>query len=569
MARRVIGLDVGTYSVKVAHLESRSRGGEFEVAAYAEKMLHDIVVEGENEASVLLLRQEAAIKALKDEGLIDTNSIVAGLTGADAQVRSMLVPFSNAKKIEAVLGGMLDAQLPLAIDDLTLSWFLQPKKLTLKTEGKAAPSENQILVAFAKKESIAAYLELLKKAGVDPRFLTLKAASLFDILQYTLKRQGLSTQTVSTGDGQVLPSLFAMVDIGHKSTGVCVAEAGRLVLARSVLRGGYDVTAALATKLQISHDEAEKRKIEQAYIETETDKAKLLEQHLTSEALKEAYMPVVRELRQTLLALDAGARGQLSQVFLVGGGSRVKNLDRFLSSTLNVPVSCVTELGFAGGSSALGPQAALVSSYAIAGQATGKNAQRFNLRKDEFAWAGEYNFMRSRAKAIAIWVVVLLMSLLFQSTLRNWTIGKEAADLKKKELTACQAVIGKKVESGSRCLAMIKDQISGQGNLGIPEFSAADVYLEVARVMPPGVQIKVSDLDISDKTIRLSGETSGFEAVDQIVAGVSMGRCFTNVEKGRARQSQEKVQFQLSIDLDCAGPKAEETPKAKSKARGK
>lgn len=564
MARRVIGLDVGTYSVKIAHLENRSRGAELEVVGYGEKLLYEIAVNEENPASALLLRQELALKALKDEGLIDTNSIVSGLSGADAQVRAMQVPFSNTKKIEAVLSGMLDAQLPLAIDDLILSWFLQSKTQAKTKEAKAAPNENTVLVAFAKKDSIASYLELLKRAGIDPRYLSLKAASLFDLLRYTIQRRGLGASVVANEAGIMEPSLFAMVDIGHRTTGVCIAEPERLVLARSVLRGGYDVSVALAAKLQISYEEAEKRKIEQASIETETDKAKLLDQHLASEALKDAFSPVVRELRQTLLALDASAKGRLSQIFLVGGGSRVKNLDRFLSDMLRVPVTSIDNMGLSG-ATVLGPQAALVASYAIAGQSVSKKENRFNLRREEFAWSGEYNFMRSRVKTIGAWVGVLLLALLFQGTLRNWLIGKEAADLKKQELTACEQVIGKKVESGSRCLSMIREQISGQGTLGIPEMSAADVYLEIARVMPSSVQVKVSELDIGDNNLRISGETSGFEAVDQIVSGVSQGKCFINVEKGRARQAQQGVQFQITVDLNCDGPKASAKPKAKAK----
>ena len=104
MARRVIGLDVGTYSVKVTHLESSNRGTDFEVVAYAEKLLSDFAFTEEADLPMLVRQQEAALLLLKAEGFFEEGMIISGLSGADAQVRSLPVPFTNSKKIQAVLG---------------------------------------------------------------------------------------------------------------------------------------------------------------------------------------------------------------------------------------------------------------------------------------------------------------------------------------------------------------------------------------------------------------------------------------------------------------------------------
>src|SRR3989338_6149139 len=124
MAKRIIGLDIGSYSIKVLHLENSEVVKTHEVSTSPEALL-----------------------ALKDSDWLDGDILVSGLSGSDAQVRSLEVPFSNSKKIQAILGGLLDAQLPLEIDDLTLSWFLQTTK---------KDAEQRILAAFAKKDSIKA-----------------------------------------------------------------------------------------------------------------------------------------------------------------------------------------------------------------------------------------------------------------------------------------------------------------------------------------------------------------------------------------------------------------------------
>lgn len=108
MAKRIIGLDIGTHSIKLVHLENSAVVKTHEVPYSKEALL-----------------------GLKAGGLLDGNILVTGLSGVDAQVRSLVVPFSSPHKIQAILGGLLDAQLPLEIDDLTLSWFLQTEKKTL------------------------------------------------------------------------------------------------------------------------------------------------------------------------------------------------------------------------------------------------------------------------------------------------------------------------------------------------------------------------------------------------------------------------------------------------------
>ncbi len=551
MARRVIGLDVGTYSIKVTHLESRNRATDFEVVAYAEKLLSDFsFTEEEGSLPIQLQQQQAALLALKAEGFFEEGMIISGLSGADAQVRSLSVPFTNTKKIQAVLGGLLDAQLPLDIDDLVLSWFLQKPRPHLEKANVEAQEQNQILVAFAKKISVDAYLKLLQVAKLNPRYITHKAAGLFDLLQHLIRKK-------IPGSSKT----FAIIDLGFHSSSICVGSLDRILSARTVLRGGYDVTQNLMEKLRLSFPEAEKRKIETGFIETETEKAKLLEQHLMSEALKESYLPVIRELRQTVLALQSQGQEECTQIFLTGGGSKIKNLDQYFYEMLKIKTHAENDLKVLvapnikiqcpEGHAPEKAEAALATSYAISGSVSGKKQNHFDLRKGEFTWRGELTFLRSRGRILLLWGSILLVLLLGYGFLKNSLTAKEAENLKADEMAACEGVLGKKIDSGPRCLSMIKEQILGQGDLGIPEKSAADIYLEISKAISPQIQLKVTELDIADQKLRLNGETSGFEAVDTIYAALAKVPCVVNVEKGRARQVLQAVHFQMTADLKC------------------
>lgn len=568
MARRLIGLDVGSYSVKVSHLESSGRSTAPIVVAYAEKVLADYVFEPskEGEESVIYRQQKAALLDLKAEGFFEDGVIITGLSGVDAQVRSLAVPFSSAKKIQSVLGGLLDAQLPFEIDDLVTSWMLQ------KSPAKSAEAEvlqNKILLAFAKKESVKKYLNLLRETGADPKYLTHKAAALIDVLQLFIdKFVSGSTDT------------FAMVDLGNQSTSICVGTHNKLLLARTILRGEQSIYYFLAHKLNLPLDEVQKQKWSEGMIESDLDKAKLLKGHLMSEALKESYNPIIRELRQTNLALVSQGEKEISQIFLVGEGSQLRNLENYFFDMLRIPTLVEGNLGLlispkarietVAGHSPIGMQAALATSYALYGCNYPHTQEHFNLRQKEFAWRGEFSLLRKRMGTFTVWGMILFVLLFGFGFSKNSFLQKELSLIQAKEIGACKNVVGKKVDSGSKCLSLMKAQIAGDNSLKIPEFSAAEIYLKISEVLPNEIQVKASEIDINDNKIRINGETSSFETVDKIVVALEKIPCINDVDKGKATQNDSFVRFQITANLNCdAASKIKTAPRNRKRGNNK
>ncbi|MEI6806144.1 MAG: PilN domain-containing protein [Myxococcaceae bacterium] len=437
MAKRIIGLDIGAYSIKVLHLENS------EV-----KKTHEVPY------------SEEALLSLKGSEWLEGDLLVTGLSGADAQVRSLDVPFSSTKKINSVLGSLLDAQLPLEIDDLVLSWFLQTEK---------KEPQQRILAAFAKKTSVGTYLETLEKIDVNPKILTLKAAGLYELLKIELKE----------------PKLAALIDIGSSSTSICIGDDKKMLVARSVFK---------------------------------SDPASVL-----------------REVRQTFLAFDK----PIEQVYLVGGLALTPNIESEFVKILGVPVKVLKPFG-------LSPAMAMVASYALIGQTPNEKHNRFNLRKDDFAFRSEIKFVTGHTRTFGVWALILMGLLVVNYGTRRYFLSARINDLRAEEMTLC-----KKVTGAAACLSTIKKTLAKDKQDRIPEMSALDIYLKVSNALPTDVKAKLTDLDIANNSVRLSGETADFESVDLLVAGLSKASCFKNVDKGRARQSTSGVSFQISMDVDC------------------
>lgn len=551
---RFVGIDLGAWSVKVAHLVPVSGGG-FEVEDFSEQELGP-AVNAVGEVVPLEERHEAALSALKERGALVGDIFVTGLPGDMASVRTLTFPFSDPKKIAQVLPSELEAEIPFDIEDVVTSWTILEKTPTLTT----------VLVAFARVEAVEAHLTLLAKVGIDPRHVKFDALALDDLHEMVFRNEeddaaDIATTTpggtvIETGDGAPEPGV-AIVDIGHRRTSVCVLTKTGIVSAQTLLHGGADATRALAREIGLSIDEAERGKRKEAFIEVTGAAAQFPEQRQISDILKGAYGPIVRRLRQIFQAAMSTSRVRVTRVIITGGGSRVLNLDRFLSESLNVR----TQRGDALAEhlrptlpvDADKPEAAGAISYALAGMRAEQSRAPLDFRSGIFAWRGDFDFIRDRAVAIASWAGVLLFLALSGSVATSWTLGAEDDRLLARQAKACETITGQKIDSATRCLAIIDERIGAEAPAGIPERSAVDTYLEVSRRFPTQETMprKVTDLDINDERVRIKGHVADFDGIDKIVTGLADGKCFDNVEKGKARNVKEGVEFSISLQLDC------------------
>ncbi len=577
----IVGIDLGSYSVKVVRLEGR-RGSDYEVTAYDTER----VPEGAAGDS-LADRHFEALVALRDRGALDGQVFVTALPGEGASIRTLSFPFSDVRKIEAALPFELESEIPFDIEDVVYSWTLTGQKKIQRVEvsGEVPAPETEVLVGWAKSDSVAEHLALFESVGIDPRRVQFDAMALVDLFDGVFKDAHdaeLTDAPAMTPGGTVVQSgpdapdpAVAMVDIGHHRTNVCIIAQDRVVGAHTILHGGADATRNLAREIGISLQDAERGKRTEAFIEVLGAEAQFPEQRRASDILKKSYAPILRRLRQVFQSAMGQSRVRVVKIVLTGGGSRIANLQRHMSDVLNVHTvrggrDVATRLGAAlplypddEQDMSEVPEAAGALAYAFSGLLGEQSRSKLDFRTGEFAWRGELDFIRDRAATLGVWTAVILLAILVSGAVRIWTLGNQADELTAAQVAACKALTGQEIESTTRCLNIINDRITGQSGFVIPEDSAADMYLEVSRRVPPKDQIprKVTELDINDDRIRIKGETSDYDGVDKIVAALQGGRCFSEVEKGKARDVQGKIEWNAVITLDCAKkPEGDELP---------
>ena len=173
MGSRIIGLDIGTTSLRVVVLDAGFRSLTVVEMCETEILVSGAVaaLEGEEDDAVALTPAEArlaavaeALERLRAQGMLEAEGFGVAATSEGIYLTPLALPFSGAKEIGAVLVPQLDGRIPEEVESLQLSF----------TVGNRLPSgEHQVFVAAAKPEAVADRLETLAAWGIDPRVLEL------------------------------------------------------------------------------------------------------------------------------------------------------------------------------------------------------------------------------------------------------------------------------------------------------------------------------------------------------------------------------------------------------------
>jgi general secretion pathway protein L len=583
MAQRIVGIDLGSHSVKAVTIAPRGKGptvsrgpqrSSFDVLQWGEEPVRP-PAEGEDAAATLRERQGEALQELQRRGALEGEVFVTGLPGDAAAVKTLTFPFTDRAKVVEALPFALEDEIALDLDDLVYNHVFVD---SAAPRGRDKGAE--VLCAYARKDAVQEVLDQLAISGVDPRHVELDAMALAHVWDGVFAPlHGLDTAgptelrtpggtVIETTEGAPAPCV-ALVDIGHRHTTVCVLAGGRVVSAHTLLHGGADATRALARELSLPLDEAERGKRKEAFVEVTGAVAQFPEQQQISDVLKKAYAPVVRRLRQIFQATISTARLRVVKVVLTGGGSKVLNLERHLAEELNIRVARGTELNallqaaqrsplsvddVAPVDDGAGVEAALAFAYALSGLAGARATSRLDFRVGPFAWKGDFDFLRERLPALSAWAAALVLALGLGAVAQAVMLSREETALLEQQLKLCQEITGEKTDSTSRCLALIQEKINGTAGFQVPDTSATDVFLEISRRLPYASELKrkVTELDITSERVRLKGTTVSYDAIDTMVEKLQGGRCFELVEKGKARNiNADTIEMNITINLDC------------------
>jgi general secretion pathway protein L len=309
--------------------------------------------------------------------------------------------------------------------------------------------------------------------------------------------------------------------------------------------GGQALTLALARARSLDWAQAEALKEQSSLVGGDPE---------VQAILTRALMPMVREVRQTLKQVSGLARKPIERLWLTGGTSRLEGLGELLARELGVAPQPLPDLVLPGLTPAhedlqLG---SLAVALAMRGH-TGNRTSRFNLRRGDQTFQGDFSKVRERAMRLLALAAALFLLYGVRAYAEMALLGKRERQIDDAICAATKQALGKCVKDPVVARSLLA-AAGGSTESTIPDQSAVALLAETAsRMSVEGA--KMTEMDVGIDQLQLHGTADSFETVDKVVTALKGYHCFGDVQRGRVQKSHDasEIEFNLSVRNDCAG----------------
>jgi type IV pilus assembly protein PilM len=323
MARRLIGLDVGTNAVTVAEV---SAGEPPRLELFAQVALpRDAMREGEvaDEGAVA----EAVARLRAEVGLKKT-PVRVGVASPRVIVRQVEMPLMSREELASALQFQAADLIPIPIEDAVLDFAI------LGTDTASDGDQTmRVLLAAAQANTVLRLVSAVEAGGLPVAAVDLQALAL----TRALARRVPAYAPAPAGDGGVAVDsgggAEGIVSFGGGVTAITVHEGGVPRFVRVLGTGGRELTDAIAAELDIPAETAEalKRQLSSGVGDELVARART--------AIERPLAVLLDEVRSSIdYYRNQPGANRLSRVIATGGSSQLPDLPERMSALVGVPV---------------------------------------------------------------------------------------------------------------------------------------------------------------------------------------------------------------------------------------
>jgi general secretion pathway protein L len=513
MARRVLGLDIGSHSVKAVELR-QALGRDLEVVQLRSFGLDDPAPALATELRHLVSAHDLPL-----------DHVVVSVAGDRLSTRRLAFPFKDRRKVAAAVPFEVEEQVPFDLAEYVVDWDVAAEHAT----------GLDVAACIVPRQEISLLLETLGEAGVTPR---------------VIEAEGLALSNLATI--LELPGTRLLADVGHRKTTLALCRDGRVVATRTLPIAGKALTLAVAQERGLGEIEAERAKQEEGVIGNK----RMLQAVGVLDRL-------AREIARTLASFEPLLEGAaaLERAHLLGGSAKLAGLDSYLSDRTGVRFDRLPLPRGALGAAfvAKGDTLLFAPAMALALRGTTRSATRVNLRQGEFA---ERIDLRGIARDLRPTMLLgggLAAAALIAGAADIWA-SSHAASLHERASRALASDALKGADPGEDSLAALqgalRDSERRAETLGVyrGNLSALDLLTEISAHVPDGLEVVFEELSIERDAVQIRGHTPDFKAVDQLRSELGKFPAFSEVVIGSSDTDARRggVNFDVRVRVGVA-----------------
>nr|MBF0220825.1 type IV pilus assembly protein PilM [Desulfobulbaceae bacterium] len=301
-----LGLDIGSYAVKICELTSSQNGCrllKLGSAKLPEGAVEDGVLQDPDSVGAIIT---TLINNLK----IKNKKVAISISGYSVIVKKINLAVMSAAELEEHIQAEAEQYIPFDIDDVFLDFQ------DLKTNSDESDRTDIMLVA-AKKDVINTYLRMLEKIGLQ--------AVVVDVDAFALENSYENVESLAEN--------VALIDIGASKMSFNIIANGASILARDVVMGSRQITEQIQNRLGMDAESAEAAKI--GLLEVDPDHREKI-----SEIFINTCTQWVLEIKKALdFYISSYPDDNITNLILSGGGAKINGFATLLREETGIQVN--------------------------------------------------------------------------------------------------------------------------------------------------------------------------------------------------------------------------------------
>ncbi|MBZ0161035.1 MAG: pilus assembly protein PilM [bacterium] len=304
--KELVGLDIGTSSVKAVHLQ-RTRN-TYKVAELGIAPTHPgAIVDG-------IIIDDAAISStirqLFDKHSITIKDVAFSVSGNSVIVKKIKVPKMKKAELREGIAWEAEQHISYSIEDVNLDF-------QILREADPDEQDMDVLLVAVKKDVVNAYLAVIAAAGLS--------AAVIDVDVFAIENAFTLSRTCQSDE------VVALVNVGGAVTNINILDGGISDFTRDSSLGGNRHTELLQQSAGLSFEQAEAIKRGESVGGHSFEEAK--------PAIEMANSELAGEIRRSFdFYYSTSQRSTIHRVVLSGGCALLPDLTSSLSNALELPV---------------------------------------------------------------------------------------------------------------------------------------------------------------------------------------------------------------------------------------
>lgn len=291
----VIGLDIGSSSVKAVEIARKHRDRGFELRAFGRARLPaEAIVQG------AFLNSSAIVNAIREaieEGKIKGKDVAAAVSGHSVIVKRVQLPHMTREELEDQIQWEAEQYIPFDVNEVNLDFQILADN---EDEGQM-----DVLLVAAKKDLIDDYVQVIQEAGLNPVAIDIAGFAVQNAFELNYDEE---------------PSaVTALVNIGAQVVNINVLKNGIPAFTRDIMTGGTQYTEEIQKALSVGFEEAERIKMGSP----DGEQVQEVIPQEVEQALRSVSDAVIGEISRSLDFFTAtAADARITRILLSGGGSK-------------------------------------------------------------------------------------------------------------------------------------------------------------------------------------------------------------------------------------------------------